>query len=84
MNYLKLSLYINHDTSGKLRYIDHTRIHRPINDFTTHKQHIYTKHQNTNIYTITSTNRQHKRINTYIIFFYFLAVVTVLNFVKNK
>ena len=27
--------------------LNHTTIHRPINDYTTHKEHIYTKHQNT-------------------------------------
>ena len=74
MNYLKLSLYFNHDTAWKLQYIDHTRIHRPVNDYTTH-----TKHQNTHIYTITQQT-QHKHIHV----FYLSVVIAVLNFIKNK
>ena len=43
-------------------------MHRPINDYTTHKQHIHTP------------NTQHKHINTYINF-YLLAVIVVINFI---
>ena len=46
-------------------------MHRPMNDYTTRKQHIYIKATNTHIYTYT----QHKCINTYIMSFYLLAVI---------
>ena len=83
MKYLKLSLYFNHDTAWKLWYIDHTRMHRPINDYTTHKQHIYIKHQNTHIYTITQQIHNTNHMSIYI-FFYLLAVIAVINFIKKK
>ena len=56
---------------------------RPINDYTTHKQHIYIKHQNAHIYTITQQIHNKSHINTYI-FFYLLAVIAVINFIKKK
>ena len=55
-----------------------------MNDYTTHKQYIYIKHQNTNIDTIIQQIHSTKHINTYIIFFYLLAVIAVINLTKKK
>ena len=59
-------------------------MNRPVHDHTTHKQHIHIKHQNTHIYTIIQQIHNTKHINTYIIFFYLLAVIAVINLIKKK
>ena len=55
---------------------------KPINDYTTHKQQIYINSKYTYIHN-NSTNTKRKLKNTYIIFFYLLAVVIVINFIKK-
>ena len=65
----------------KIKCIGHTRMHRPIIDYTTHiKQqntHITITEQNTHI---TITEQIHNR-NKYVIFFYLLAVIVIINFI---
>ena len=56
---------------------------RLINDYTAHERHIFINNKYTYIHN-NSTNTQHKHINTYTIFFYLLAAIVVINFVKKR